>query len=117
MGLITDIIKELPISAVLQDKLQELEKRFEKLEAENRELRTENNSLRSQLRTAAASSEFEDIDGLLWKKKPSGGFESKPRCPVCTSHPVLFDFPPGEKMFWNCSVCNGTFDYAEAPSQ
>src|SRR6266581_4920465 len=35
----------------------------------------------------------------------------KSRCPVCSNHPVLFDFPPGEKMFWNCSVCNGTFDY------
>jgi hypothetical protein len=116
MGLVTDIIKGLPISAVLQDKLQELEKRFEQLEAENRELRAENGALRAQLRAATVTSDFEDINGLLWKKKAFGGFENKPRCPVCSNHPVLFDFPPDEKMFWNCSVCKGTFDYAEAPS-
>ena|SRR5438105_1660333 len=115
MGLITDIIKELPISAVLQEKLKELEKRFERLDAENSKLRAENGSLRAQLKAATASSEYEDVNGLLWKKKPSGGFESKPRCPVCSNHPVLFEFPPGEKMFWNCSVCKGTFDYAEVP--
>lgn len=114
MGLITDIIKGLPISAVLEDKLRQLEKRYETLEIENKEVRSENRSLRTKLDSLTKSSEYEEIEGLLWKKKAAGGFESKPRCPICSNHPPLFDFPPGEKMFWNCPTCKGTFDYVEA---
>src|SRR5438876_1020527 len=112
MGLITDIIKGLPISAVLEDKLKEAEKRYEALESENQQLRGENSKLRERLSELAKSKEYVDFDGLLWKPKAGGGFESKPRCPICPDHPVLFDFPPKARMHWNCSKCNGTFDYA-----
>jgi len=46
MGILTDIIKELPLSALLREKLQELEKNYEKLEEENIKLKDENCSLR-----------------------------------------------------------------------
>jgi hypothetical protein len=117
MGLITDIIKGLPLTAVLEDKLRQLEKRYEAIETENQQLRTENRRLRSKLDDLAKNSEYEEIEGLLWKRKADGGLESKPRCPICTNHPVLFDFPPKARMHWNCSVCQGTFDWVEPPQR
>jgi len=49
MGILTDILKELPLSAVLREKLQELEKRYDQLEKENRKLKAENGSLRQSM--------------------------------------------------------------------
>lgn len=49
MGILTDIIKELPLSAVLREKLQELEKRYNQLEEENRKLKDENDSLKQSM--------------------------------------------------------------------
>jgi hypothetical protein len=113
MGLITDIIKGLPISAVLEDKLKEAEKRYERLETDNRQLREENFTLQKRINELTKSDDYVEVEGLLWKRKVGGGFEGKPRCPICPNHPVLFDFPP--RVHWNCSKCNGTFDYATPP--
>jgi len=49
MGIITDILKELPLNAVLRDKLQELEKKFDALGAENNKLKEENQKLKTKL--------------------------------------------------------------------
>lgn len=117
MGLITDIIKGLPISAVLEDKLKEADRRYEKLEAENQQLRKDNDRLRRRVNELEKSAEYVDVEGLLWKRKPDGEFERKPRCPICADHPVLFDFPPRSRLHWNCSKCEGTFDYADPPAK
>ena len=50
MGFITDILKDIPVNAVLRDKLQELEKRHEEIEAENTKLRVKTRSLRAKLK-------------------------------------------------------------------
>lgn len=50
MGILIDILKEIPINAVLRDKLQELEKRYEELEFENTQLKGENQSLKSKVK-------------------------------------------------------------------
>ena len=49
MGMITDILKEIPLSALLKEKLTEAEKRYENLETENTALRAENEELKAKL--------------------------------------------------------------------
>ena len=48
MGWITDWLKEIPLSAVLREKLSDLEKEHERTTAENKALKTENTVLKSQ---------------------------------------------------------------------
>jgi len=50
MGIITDILKELPLNAVLRDKLQELERKYGALEVENAKLKEENQELKTKLK-------------------------------------------------------------------
>ena len=47
MGFVNDLIKGIPVNAVLRDKLEQVEKRYEELEAENNQLREENQKLKS----------------------------------------------------------------------
>ena len=58
MGIIIDILKELPLNAVLRDKLQKLEKKYDDLEAENNKLKKENRDLKKKLK------EFTDTNEL-----------------------------------------------------
>jgi predicted ArsR family transcriptional regulator len=50
MGIITDILKELPLNAVLRDKLQDLERKYGALEVENAKLKEENQELKTKLK-------------------------------------------------------------------
>ena len=58
MGILIDILKEIPINAVLRDKLQELEKKYEELEAENVKLKEENLKLRSKVQELTSSDQL-----------------------------------------------------------
>lgn len=49
MGLITDILKEVPLSGVLRERLTEADKKLEAAEVKIRELETENAKLRASL--------------------------------------------------------------------
>jgi hypothetical protein len=46
MGIITDILKEIPLSAVLKEKILALEDKMSVLESENLVLKTENQKLK-----------------------------------------------------------------------
>jgi FtsZ-binding cell division protein ZapB len=50
MGVIIDILKELPLNAVLRDKLQELERKYDALGVENDKLKEENQKLKKELK-------------------------------------------------------------------
>ena len=59
-------------------------------------------------------SEFEKYMGLLWKHTATG-FEPRPYCPECPSHPVMSGFPPGSPDMWACPN-DHTFEYStESP--
>jgi len=60
MGIITDILKELPISALLRDKLQELERKYEALEVENAKLKQENQDLKTKLKELTSTGELSE---------------------------------------------------------
>ena len=48
MGIITDILKDIPLSAILRDRLSDQEKKMALLETENAFLKTENLTLKNQ---------------------------------------------------------------------
>ena len=52
MSIITDILKEIPLSAVLKERLADADTKMAALERENASLKTENKSLRIDLKTA-----------------------------------------------------------------
>ena len=58
MGFILDIIKDIPVNAVLRDKLQQLEKKYEELEAENTQLKDENQRLKIKVKKLTSSDEL-----------------------------------------------------------
>jgi hypothetical protein len=99
--------------ALFKDLYEQAQKENEQLKAECARLKAENEGLHRQI---ASRTEFEEIEGILWKRKPTGGFDSKPRCPNCQDHPAMGEFPPGAHLHWVCSRCNGVFDYVKPPS-
>ena len=58
MGFILDILKDIPVNAVLRDKLQQKEREYEELEAENNKLRNENQRLKSKVKELTSSDEL-----------------------------------------------------------
>lgn len=52
MSIITDILKEVPLSAVLKERLTQAEAQVTDLEKENASLKTENEKLRADLKKA-----------------------------------------------------------------
>jgi len=114
MGIITDILKDLPLSTVLREKLQDMEKRYLELEKENAELKKENAEIKEEIR-------------ILKDKKSQYGIEPQfknglyyfdddgPFCTACwdNNHKKirLREVP---KMFcdfgkYACPVCNATY--------
>lgn len=102
--------------SLFKDLYEHAQKECEKLRTECEKLREENAALNNLLSSQSKTAEFQEIDGILWKKMPTGTFDSKPRCPNCTDHPVMGEFPPGAKLHWVCSRCEGVFDYSEPPT-
>ena len=100
MGWILDILKEIPISAVLKERIVEREKEIEAIKAENEALRAENRTLKSQRAMLAAQDEFLERSGVLWRKNSAGGYEEFPYCPKCKF--VLAQF---RARSLNCSQC------------
>jgi hypothetical protein len=103
MGIFTDILKEIPLSAVLRERLTDAETKMAALEQENASLKTQVASLTRDLQQARgeieAQQQFEQSDlvpfkGALWKRKPGGGYFDDVLCrechnPMVSSHGVL----------------------------
>ena len=100
----------------LRDVLKERENEIEKLKAEYAKLQRENDQMKLDIASLNPSSEFIRHNGLLWRGSRVGGCESSPYCPTCSDHPIMFEFPPGAQMFWNCSKCDMTAPYSSPPN-
>jgi predicted DNA-binding transcriptional regulator len=61
MGWITDLLKEVPLSAVLREKLETIEARVKTLEQENASLRSDNERMR-KLQHAESASELSEAE-------------------------------------------------------
>jgi septal ring factor EnvC (AmiA/AmiB activator) len=57
MGIITDILKEIPLSAVLRERLADQEIKMATLEAENAALKSENTVLKSKFESSQKDNE------------------------------------------------------------
>ena len=75
MGMLTDILKDLPVNAVLRDKLQQLEQKYEELETENAQLKSENQRLNSKVKELTSSDELCEDEVRILKLLSSSGQE------------------------------------------
>jgi hypothetical protein len=109
MGVLIDILKEVPLSAVLKEHLKELEAKMAALETENSRLTTENEALLADLNNAKG-----EIDNQKNLK------ERAEACVFCRSYsaevvnitpdPVQQFAMMGRKVFhYRCSSCGKTF--------
>src|SRR5208337_5257847 len=109
MGIITDILKDIPLSAVLRERLAEQEKKMTTLQMENDDLKTENTILKfenSNLKT--------QLQQIKEKQTIQGDM-----CPYCRQRKgqLLHIFPHstfgelGLKVdYYKCMNCNKEYD-------
>ncbi len=90
MGWVTYLLKEVPLSAVMKERLLHEEKLHEETKAKNvdlqrqvDELTKEVTRLRSELAALKLMEEYQERGGVLRKKDIRGGFSEGPRCPKC----------------------------------
>src|SRR5437762_12295696 len=107
---VVDLLEEK--SVLLAEQVATLEREKAELKSENARLKAEIAQLHQQLHDAEPAG-FVESDGLLWKRTASG-FDRRPYCPTCASHPVMMEFPPRSKEMWVCPA-NHTFDYDSKP--
>jgi septal ring factor EnvC (AmiA/AmiB activator) len=74
MSIITDILKEIPLSAVLRERLADAETKMAALEHENARLKSENENLRVDLNRVQAQ-----VASLQQQPKLSSAWGSNPR--------------------------------------
>jgi len=102
--------------ALFKDLYEQAQKECERLTKEFETMRSENQELKRLVNRSELPPDLVEVEGLLWKKRSDGAFESKPRCLQCAGHPVMSTFPPGGRMYWHCSQCKMRCDYSDAPS-
>jgi hypothetical protein len=108
VGWITDLAKEVPLSAVLKERLTEAEQKFREkdeevatLTAKVAALTADNEALRRQLAYAAERRRFVERKGVLFGK--DGGGEYIPYCLRCKL--PLSKLPPWSPDLLKCSAC------------
>src|SRR5688572_27375235 len=116
MSWISDIFQEVPLSAVLRERVALAEQKGTAIEEENRKLREQVTAWKAKcdelqrlMPKAAAAQQFEKRGGLLWLKQADGTFEEAPYCPKCEL--VMGQFPPRAKENWICGGCNFMLDW------
>src|ERR1039458_4550468 len=80
---ILDLIADIPTNAVLRLRAQALEKKVGELEAEISRLVKRIGELDRQISANAGSDQFVEHRGVLFKRKPGGGYVEQPYCFVC----------------------------------
>ncbi len=111
MNWLDDLLKEFPEISKAKKRLQYWQDRYSDLEKENRSLRDENGEferkikgLKEQLEAGGGMTGFVEAEGVLWKKKPAGGYENHPYCPRCKL--PMSPSPPMLPVFISCLKCS-----------
>ena len=107
MGVLADVLKEIPTNSVLRERLALVEAKFAALETENDRLRDEVATLKGtveSLRRLVPSRDFVETHGVLFKRKADGSLDRIVYCPKC-QHAMnsLEDFLP-----FDCLGCRFT---------
>lgn len=115
MGVILDLLKEVPLSAVLQERLREQESKMAALQAENAALKTENAALKAQV---------EDLQLALQQVEGEEDIHGD-ECPYCHKlkgellrlepHPV-FHLHGTKVGYYKCAACDKQYDKNVRPS-
>jgi len=115
MGILIDILKEIPISAVLRSKLEEQEKKYEALEAENTKLKEENQKLQSKVNELTISDELceDEVKILKFLSSSSQEFTAEMIARSLGLNPTKTEYYL-EKM-WSKYV--GTAEYVGRPPE
>lgn len=102
MGWVSEIfhgIKDFKLTDVLRERITLKEEQYKKLEKEAIELKhsvaaleKDNEQLRQELMVLRADDAFVLDGGVLWKKKPGGGFEKTPYCQTCKKQMLVLGF-------------------------
>ncbi|MDI6808280.1 MAG: hypothetical protein QME66_04765 [Candidatus Eisenbacteria bacterium] len=119
MSILSDIraiLKEIPLSDILREKLTITERSITQLEKENIDLKNKNaemskevGKLQEELATLRATKDnFVEERGALFKRKPSGGYHEAVFCPGCRSplSSLGGDFP------YICHKCSIQLDFS-----
>jgi uncharacterized protein with PIN domain len=102
MGVITDILKEIPLSAVLKERLIEQEAKMAALKEENAVLKAENVELRAKLQNIEQNKTFQG-DSCPYCQQPKG---------------KLLDIKPHDTLgvlgvkvlYYQCENCSKKYD-------
>ena len=119
MGIITDILKEIPLSAVLREKILALEDKMSILESENLVLKTENQKLKAEnlklKKKIQAFEKFISIQNIpLYEFTfiDPPGYYTHPKypnqkiCPICLiKDKSISPVSEVDENTWYCTVC------------
>jgi hypothetical protein len=105
MSFFSDLLKDFPALEVARERIKLVEDKQRSVEEENQRLRQTVATLQADiaaLRLRLPSTEFVERRGAIFKRLPTGGFESVAYCPDCKrALSTLEDFIP-----LSCSKCN-----------
>jgi hypothetical protein len=92
MGWLSELPNEYPALEPARERLAAIDAQLTASDRENSMLKAENDllhkeiaALRQQVTHTAASTQFTEAGGVLWKSKRGGGHETGPYCPTCQS--------------------------------
>jgi len=117
MGWLADLLKDIPVSAVLkerialaEDKIKNLEECNEKLTKDNEVLLGKNSDLLCKIERLKKEESFIEDSGVLFKIKSDGNFEHFAYCPKCKQ--AMSEFPPRSNEMLICAPCTYTAPFA-----
>lgn len=97
--------------ALFKSKFSILKDEFSKIEAENAVLRERVAELEQKISALPSAKDgFEELDGVLFKRRVQGGYHNVPYCSTC--HKPMSPFPPGEAF--HCTACGYFTAFTEA---
>jgi len=112
MNWLDEILRDFPdLPEKAKERLKYWQERYTVFEKENESLRHENDRLKrettemqKQIQGQLDSAGFVESEGVLWKKKPNGGYEKSPYCPICKV--VMTPSPPMLPVYISCIKCS-----------
>ena len=107
MGIIMDILKEVPLSAILRERLSEQETKMAILESENKVLKSENANLRTQIQQMQKDQAIQG-DTCPYCRHPKG------KLLKLVPHEIFGEV--GIKVgFYKCANCGKEYDKEHKP--
>jgi len=112
---IREILREIPLSDILREKLSIAERSIEQLEKENIDLKNQYrtvldkiNELEKELSAfRSRKDDFIEERGALFKRRPEGGYHEAVFCPKCRMPMVSV----GQMLPYTCGRCNISVDF------